>query len=135
MGRPLRVFFYMRRVERAVPAINTVPVVAGGTPCSATVATISAEELAVYIRMHSLEDQRSATTFTAGGAARFFPKGAAKTVTTTQTCWYSIHLCSSKLQFIDALFEASDNIYRTEASAPFEQSRVCREYLAVSVYL
>src|ERR1700733_9720798 len=34
---------------------------------------------------------------------RCFPKGATKTVTTTQTCWYSIRLCSSRLQLIDAL--------------------------------
>jgi hypothetical protein len=71
MGRP---FFYMRRVERAVLAINTVPVVAGGISCSTTVATFSAEELAVYMPLHFLEDQRSATTFTAGGLLDAFRK-------------------------------------------------------------
>jgi hypothetical protein len=76
---------YMRRVERAVAAITTVPVVTGSISCSTTVATFSAEELAVH-PLHSLEEQRSATTFTAGGVARCFQKGAAKTVTTTRAC-------------------------------------------------
>ena len=75
----------MRRVERAVVAINTVPVVAGGISCSTTVATFSAEELAVH-SLRSLEEQRSPATFTAGGVARCFQKGAAKTVTTTRAC-------------------------------------------------
>ena len=64
----------MRRVERAVLAINTVPVVAGGISCSTTVATFSAEELAVYIPLHFLEDQRSATNFTASGLLDAFRK-------------------------------------------------------------
>ena len=73
----------MWRVERAVAAINIVPVVAGG---STIVATFSAEELAVR-PLHPLEEQRSATTSIAGGVAGCFQKGAAKTVTTTRACY------------------------------------------------
>jgi hypothetical protein len=42
--------------------------------CSTTVATFSAEELAVYIPLHFLEDQRSATNFTASGLLDAFRK-------------------------------------------------------------
>lgn len=76
-------YIYMWRVERAVAAINIVPVVAGG---STIVATFSAEELAVR-PLHPLEEQRSATTSIAGGVAGCFQKGAAKTVTTTRACY------------------------------------------------
>ena len=68
-----------------VVAINTVPVVAGGISSSNIVALFSAEELATSTELSGGTKNRH--HFHCKWVARCFQKGAARTVTTTRTCY------------------------------------------------